>query len=48
MLRVEHATTSHRISAIFLLGLIFLVLALRERLTDWPLLLARYLGLLAL
>lgn len=48
MLRLRHASTSDRISAIFLLGLILLVLAFRERLADWPLLLARYLGLLAL
>ncbi|MBI4391022.1 MAG: phosphatase PAP2 family protein [candidate division NC10 bacterium] len=48
MLRLRHASTSDRISAVFLLGLILMVLAFREHLTDWPLLLARYLGLLAL
>jgi membrane-associated phospholipid phosphatase len=48
MLRLRHASTSDRISAIFLLGLILLVLAFQGRLADWPLLLARYLGLLAL
>lgn len=48
MVRLRHGKTPDLISAVFLLGLIFMALAYRERLTDWRWLLARYVGLLVL
>jgi len=48
IMRFRHGKIPDLISAVFLLGLIFMALAYRERLTDWRWLLARYVGLLVL
>ena len=48
MPRLLSLKTPDLISSVFLLGLIFLVLAARERITDWRWLLARYALLLVL
>ena len=48
MLRLPYRKTPDLISSVYLFGLIFLVLAARERITDWRWLLARYAILLVL